>query len=129
MRLLCAQQRMKKYADAKRTEDEFQVEDKVFLKLRPYKQKSLAAHPNQKLATRFYGPYMLLACIGVVAYKLDLSSSSLTHPFLHISQLGRTKGASYTSAKTVVAYSWDGTILFRNSFEGVAPCKTPSNLL
>ena len=59
--------------------------DKVFLKLRPYKQKSLAAHPNEKLSERFYGPYTVLERIGAVAYNLALPPTSNIHLVFHIS--------------------------------------------
>ena len=87
MHLLRAQQRMKKYADSKRRDDEFLVGDKVFLKLRPYQQKSLVSRFNQKLAACFYGPYTVLQRIGTVAYKLDLPPTTALNPVFHISQL------------------------------------------
>lgn len=40
--LLRAQQRMKSIEDSKRREVEYQVGDHVYLKLQPYRQKSLA---------------------------------------------------------------------------------------
>ena len=98
MHLLGAQQRMKKYADTKRREEEFLVEDNVFLKLRPYRQKSLVSRSNQKLAACLYGPYKVLEHIGAVAYRLELPPSSSIHPVLHISQLRRAKGVSHSSS-------------------------------
>lgn len=38
-----AQQHMKHYADRKRTDREFAVRDQVYLRLRPYRQMSVAA--------------------------------------------------------------------------------------
>ena len=89
---------MKKYVDSKRREDELQEGDKVFLKLCPYKQKSLASRPNQKLAARSYGPYAVLERIRAVAYKLDLPLSSTIHPVFHISKLRHAKGSSHSSS-------------------------------
>ncbi|KAL2237281.1 UNVERIFIED_CONTAM: Transposon Ty3-G Gag-Pol polyprotein, partial [Sesamum indicum] len=54
-----AQQRMKTYADKKRTEREFEVGDYVFLKLQPYRQASIALRKNLKLSVRYFGPYKI----------------------------------------------------------------------
>jgi len=48
-----AQQRMKMYADKKRREVEFQMRNKVFLKIQPYRMKTLAMKLNQKLSAQF----------------------------------------------------------------------------
>ena len=82
-----AQQRMKSQADKNRVERQFSVGDMVFLKIQPYVQSSLAPRANQKLAFRFFGPFLVVAKVGAVAYKLGLPSSSSVHPVFHISQL------------------------------------------
>lgn len=62
--LLTAQNRMKKQADLHRRELKFQIGDNVYLKLRPYRQRSLARKRCEKLAPKFYGSYRIIEEIG-----------------------------------------------------------------
>jgi hypothetical protein len=86
-KLLKAQTTMKELADQKRIPHKFKVGDKVFVKLRPYRQTSVAGKRIQKLAKRFYGPFKLLAAVGEVAFQLELPPTSRIHPVFHVSQL------------------------------------------
>ncbi|GKB32631.1 hypothetical protein Tco_0872032, partial [Tanacetum coccineum] len=63
--------RQKSYADLKRKPMEFQVGDKVMLKVSPWKG---VVHFGKrgKLNPRYVGPFNVLERVGSVAYKLEL---------------------------------------------------------
>ncbi|CAN1810938.1 Transposon Tf2-11 polyprotein [Linum perenne] len=82
-----AQNRQKQQADKNRSERSFQVGEKVYLKLHPYKQKSMAAGKHPKLAPRFYGPFLILKKLGEVAYELKLPPSAAIHPVPNVENL------------------------------------------
>jgi hypothetical protein len=86
-KLLKAQAIMKEQADQKRIPHQFKEGDMVFVKLRPYRQNSVAGRRINKLAKRYYGPFKLTKAIGEVAFQLDLPPTSRIHPVFHVSQL------------------------------------------
>lgn len=79
-----AQTRMKNYANAPRTEQSFEINDLVFLRLQPYRQTSIAARSFSKLSPRFYGPFHVLKKIEPVAYKLELPPNSCIRPVFQV---------------------------------------------
>ena len=86
-RLKAAQDRQKSYADKRRKDLEFEVEDRVFLKLSPW--KSVVRFGKQgKLSPRYIGPFEIVERVGPVAYRLDLSEElSRVHNVFHFSML------------------------------------------
>lgn len=86
-RMKQAQDRQKSYADLRRKEVEFQVGDKVFLKVSPYKRVMRFGNKG-KLAPRHIGPFEVLQRIGKVAYKLALPPRmDKVHDVFHVSML------------------------------------------
>lgn len=87
-----SQERMKYYADQRRSEREFNEGEEVFLKLQPYKQNSMRNCINEKFAAKFYGPYKIKKRVGKVAYQLELPFTARIHNTFHVSQLKKKLG-------------------------------------
>jgi hypothetical protein len=83
---------MRQLANKRRSDRVFKVGDSVYLKLQPYKQKSVLHHHHHKLAAKYYGSYTVIKKIGEVAYKLNLPLSSTIYLVFHVSQLQRSVG-------------------------------------
>ncbi|KAK5826003.1 hypothetical protein PVK06_020904 [Gossypium arboreum] len=87
--LKAASDRQKSYADLKRRDIEYQVGDKVFLKVSPWK-KILRFGRKGKLSPRFIGPYEISERVGPVAYRLLLPPElERIHNVFHVSMLRR----------------------------------------
>ncbi|GKC81703.1 putative reverse transcriptase domain-containing protein [Tanacetum coccineum] len=86
-RMQAARDRQKSYANLKHKPMEFQVGDRVMLKVSPWKG---VVHFGKrgKLNPRYLGPFKVLEKVGSVAYKLELPQElSRVHNTFHVSNL------------------------------------------
>ena len=88
-RLKVATDRQKSYADMRRKDILYEISEKVFLKVSPWK-KVMKFGKNGKLSLRFIGPYEVIEKVGPVAYKLALPPElEKIHNVFHESMLRR----------------------------------------
>ena len=86
-RLQAARDRQKSYADVRRKPLEFQVGDRVMLKVSPWKGM-IRFGKRGKLNPRYIGPFEILKRIGVVTYKIALPPElSSVHNVFHVSMM------------------------------------------
>lgn len=90
--LIKAQDRMKTFADRRRSERNFEAEDVVLLKLQPYKQTTVREAMPRKHSSKYFGPHTIIKKIGKVGYRLQLPPTTKIHNIFHVSQLKRYEG-------------------------------------
>ncbi|KAK3011012.1 hypothetical protein RJ639_011916 [Escallonia herrerae] len=80
--------RMKKHADRNMRSQEFNVGDKVMVKLLPQDRKFLSRR-DSRLLQKYEGPLTIVKKIGKMAYKVDPPHwwSRQLHPVFHVSML------------------------------------------
>lgn len=71
---------------------QFQVGDLLYLKLRPFRQKSVAKKAFEKLSLRYFDPFEVESMVGKVGYRLKLPPTAAIYPVFHISQLRKAIG-------------------------------------
>ncbi|GKA37726.1 putative reverse transcriptase domain-containing protein [Tanacetum coccineum] len=82
-----ARDRQKSYANVRRKPLEFQVGDKVMLKVSPWKGV-IRFGKRGKLNPRYIRPFKIIAKVGTVAYHLEiLEKLSRVHSTFHVSKL------------------------------------------
>ena len=88
-RLKMGMDRQKSYADMRRKDIQYEINEKVFLKVSPWK-KVIRFGKKGKLSPRFIGPYEVIEKVGPVAYRLVLPPKlEKIHNFFHVSMLRR----------------------------------------
>ncbi|GKA02612.1 putative reverse transcriptase domain-containing protein [Tanacetum coccineum] len=86
-RLQASRDRQRSYADKRCKPLEFQVGDKVMLKVSPWKGV-IRFGKRGKLNPRYIRPFKILAKVGTVAYRLELPKKlSRVHSTFHVSNL------------------------------------------
>ena len=87
--LKAAQDRQKSYVDKHRREMEYEMGEKVLLKVSPWRG-ILRFGKQGKLSPRYIGPYEILERVGPLAYRLALPTELLQiHDVFHVSMLRR----------------------------------------
>ncbi|GJX37366.1 hypothetical protein Tco_0250669 [Tanacetum coccineum] len=82
-----ARDRQKSYADKRLKQLEFEVCDRVILKVSPWK-RVIRFGKRGKLNPGYIGPYKILAKVGTLAYRLELPEQlSRVHSTFHVSNL------------------------------------------
>ncbi|KAL5772293.1 hypothetical protein ACOSQ2_012217 [Xanthoceras sorbifolium] len=81
-----AARKMKKWADKKRRQVEFQVGDLVLVKLLPQQFKAFRK-VHKGLVRKYEGPFPILKKVGKVSYKVELPPRLKIHPVFHVSHL------------------------------------------
>ena len=86
-RMSVAQSRQKSYADNRRRPLEFEVGDRVFLKVSSIKGL-MRFGKKGKLRIRFVGPFEITQRVGKLAYRIALPPNLVkTHGIFHVSML------------------------------------------
>ncbi|OIT04475.1 hypothetical protein A4A49_06670 [Nicotiana attenuata] len=106
-----AQNRMKVQANKHKTDRSNAMGDWVYVKLQPYMQLSLKQRAFQKLLSKFFVPFQIIAKVGSMEYTLDLPAGTRIYPTFHISQLKRKIGSHSASVTLLVMHSEAGHVL------------------
>ena len=78
--------------------------------MQPYRQHTIFRRSSQKLSTRYFGPFQVLARIGTVAYRLKLPDGTRVHPVFHVSLLKKRLGSDTPAAGTLPPLRTNGQL-------------------
>ncbi|XP_070671984.1 uncharacterized protein [Malus domestica] len=81
-----ASKKMKKWADRKRRNVEFQTGDQVFVKLNASQHKSTRGL-HKSLLRKYEGPFPIIKKVGKAAHVVELPPRLKFHPVFHVSNL------------------------------------------
>ncbi|GJT88966.1 putative reverse transcriptase domain-containing protein [Tanacetum coccineum] len=139
-RIQTARDRQKSYADLKRKPMEFQVGDKVMLKVSPWKGV-VRFGKRGKLNPRYVGPFKVLKKVGAVAYKLELPQElSRVHNTFHpveimdheVKQLRRSRVPIFKvrwNSRRGPEFTWEREDQFRKKYPHLFTKTAPSRSL
>ncbi|GJZ63308.1 putative reverse transcriptase domain-containing protein [Tanacetum coccineum] len=120
-RMQVARDRQKSYADLKRKPMDFQVRDKVMLKVLPWKGV-VRFGKHGKLNPRYVGLFKVLEKVRSIAYKLELPEElSRVHNMFHVSNLKKCyadelfSGKSSTVAKLLSSVNISSGKIYTNN--------------
>jgi hypothetical protein len=105
-----AQNRMKLQVDKCHSEQQFKGGDWIYLRLQPYRQKTLALPCNLKLSPRFFGPFQILSRVGLVASKFALPPKACFQPVFHVSCLKKKLEQSVSPLSSLLPIDAHGEI-------------------
>nr|GEU84168.1 putative reverse transcriptase domain-containing protein [Tanacetum cinerariifolium] len=106
-RMQAAQDHQKSYADLKRKPMEFQVGDKVMLKVLPWKGV-VRFGKRGKLNPRYVGPFKVIERVGSIAYKLELLEElSRVYNTFHVSNLKKCYANEPNNHVPIVKVRWN----------------------
>ena len=101
---------MKIQADKHRQDRSFKVGDWVYLRLQPYRQRTLAYKGKWKLSPRFFGPFQVLLKVGAISYRLDLPPKAKIYLVFHVSCLKLKLGQKVHPIPTLPPMDADGQV-------------------
>ncbi|KAK9121297.1 hypothetical protein Syun_018914 [Stephania yunnanensis] len=122
-----AQSKMKLAANGNYRDTKFQVGDRVYLKLRPYCQQSLARRMNEKMSPRFFCPFSVIdklrKAVGA-ANRVQPLPTTLSADSEWVVEPAAVLGVRRTGATREVLVKWKDLPMFEAMWEPIEMIKT-----